>query len=124
MRYLVAVACAGVLVIGASQASTPSSGPTPRSGLYGTVSRGPTTPICVAEQPCSAPAAGVTLEFRSNGHVEGHAVTRKDGTYRIALPAALYTVRATSGRSLDPDTARVRALRFQHINFFIDTGIR
>jgi hypothetical protein len=51
-------------------------------------------------------------------------MTRSDGSYRIALPAALYAVRATSGRNLDPDTARVKPLRFRHFDFFIDTGIR
>ena len=119
MRYLLAVVCAGVLVVGAAQASAP------RSGLYGTVSRGPITPVCVAEQPCSGPAAGVTLEFRSgNGHLVGRIVTRTDGSYRIALPAGLYAVRATTGRSLDPDGARVKLLRFRRLDFFIDTGIR
>ena len=121
MRYLLAAACAGVLATGAVQASTP------RSGLYGTVSRGPgfITPICAAEQQCAGPARRITLQFRSSGgRLVGHTVTRSDGSYRIALPAALYAVKVTSGRSLDPDVARVRPFRFRHIDFFIDTGIR
>jgi hypothetical protein len=119
MRYLLALACAGVLASGAAQASTL------HSGLYGLVMRGPITPVCAAEQPCDGPAAGVTLQFWSaSGRLVGHTVTRSDGSYRIALPAARYTVKAKSGRSLEPDTARVRLLRFRHVDFFIDTGIR
>jgi hypothetical protein len=119
MRYLLALVCAGVLAAGAARAQTA------RSGLHGTVSRGPVTPVCVAEQPCSEPVAGATLQFRSSsGRLVGHTVTRSDGSYRIALPPGLYAVKAASGRSLDPHTARVKPLRFRHVDFFIDTGIR
>src|ERR1041385_5473734 len=108
MRYLLALVCAGVLTAGAAQATTP------RNGLYGVVSRGPITPVCVAEQPCSAPAPGRILQFWNGGRMGGHVVTKSDGSYRIALPAATYTVRLASGRIPDPETTRVRALRFRH----------
>jgi len=119
MRYLLGVLCAGVLCATSAQASTP------RSGLYGVVSRGPITPVCVAEQPCSGPAAGTILQFRSRtGRLVGHAVTRSDGSYRIALPVSFYAVEATSGRGLRPTNVRVKPSRFRHVDFFIDTGIR
>ncbi len=118
MRYLLALASAGVLFAGAAQASTA------RTGLYGTVSRGPITPVCVAEQPCSGPAAGVTLQFWNGGRLAGHTATHDDGSYRIALPVALYTVKVTSGRDVNPTAVRVGSLRFRHVDFFIDTGIR
>src|SRR5438045_10289 len=38
------------------------------SGLHGTVTKGPTAPVCRVGQPCSAPAQ-VTLLFRRLGHV-------------------------------------------------------
>ena len=118
MRYLLALACAGVLFVGAAQATTS------RSGLYGTVSRGPITPVCVAEQPCSGPAAGVTLQFWNGGRLVGRTTTHDDGSYRVALPVAQYTVKVTSGRDLEPSAARVGSLRFRRVDFFIDTGIR
>ena len=116
MRAFLVVACACV-VVAVAQASPP------RNGLYGTVTRGPVTPMCVAEQPCSEPAAGVVLQFWVGGRLAGRAVSRADGRYRIALPVGVYTIRAASGR-LDPVKAAVRALRFRRVDLAIDTGIR
>ena len=98
------------------------------SGLRGLVTRGPITPVCVAEQPCSEPAPHVTLLFSRNGRVAGRAVTNGEGRYRVRLPAGLYSVRrpgdATIGRGLEPGRARVRPARFMRVDFSIDTGIR
>jgi hypothetical protein len=98
------------------------------SGLKGIVTRGPITPVCVVEQPCSEPARNVTLLFSRNARVVGRAVTDGEGRYRVRLPAGLYSVRraiaATIDRRLEPDQARVRAGRFTRVDFSIDTGIR
>ena len=53
---LVAVIVALGAVAGGAEAGA-------RSGLWGVVTRSPISPICVAEQPCDAPAPGVTLVF-------------------------------------------------------------
>jgi hypothetical protein len=98
------------------------------SGLHGVVMRGPVSPMCVAEQPCTEPAANVTLLFSRNGRIVGRAVTDSAGGYRLRLPAGLYAVRRPEtvgiGRRMEPDHARVYARRFVRVDFSIDTGIR
>jgi hypothetical protein len=85
-------------------------------------------PVCVAEKPCSRPAAGVKLEFLRNGASVASAITAKDGTYRVALRAGVYVVRTGArpaiGRGLRPSNVRVLAHTWSRSNFSIDTGIR
>ncbi len=97
------------------------------SGLRGTVLRGPITPMCVAEQPCDAPARGFTLVFSRGGEVAGRVKTDSDGRYRIRLAPGRYSVRIGRKRSFkvpDPSSARVRAGRLIRVDFKVDTGIR
>ena len=96
---------------------------TVRSGLYGTVKRGPVTPACVAEQPCSAPAAGAVLTFWRNGRLVGRTVVKGDGSYRVLMAPGLYAVRASQKR-IEPTTVRVIGRRMVRLDFSIDTGIR
>jgi hypothetical protein len=118
----------GVAVILSVLALSVSAAGATGSGLYGKVSRGPLTPVCVAERPCSGSAAGTTLEFVRRGVVAAHVVTAKDGTYRVRLAAGLYLVRSVPsagiGRRIDPTSVRVVAGRWARQNFSIDTGIR
>jgi hypothetical protein len=119
----------GTLSLALVLAGAPAAATTTPSGLRGLVTRGPITPVCVAEQPCSEPAPHVTLVFSRNGRVVGRAVTNGEGRYRVRLPAGLYAVRRPGptdpiGRGLEPDHARVRAGRFMRVDFSIDTGIR
>ncbi len=123
MKIVIAtLSLALVLVAGAAQASLVAS------GLRGVVMRGPISPMCVAEEPCTEPAANVTLLFSRNGRIVGRTVTDIAGRYRLRLPAGLYAVRrpgsVTIGRGMEPDHARVYARRFVRVNFSIDTGIR
>jgi hypothetical protein len=110
-----------VIVAGAQATVAPS-------GLRGVVVRGPISPMCVAEEPCTEPAANVTLLFSRNGRIVGRTVTDSAGRYRLRLAAGLYAVRrpgsVTIGRGMEPDHARVYARRFVRVNFSIDTGIR
>jgi hypothetical protein len=98
------------------------------SGLYGKVMRGPVMPVCVAEKPCSGPAAGVRLEFLRNGVAVARAITARDGSYRVALRAGVYVVRTVIrpaiGRGLRPSSVHVLAHKWSRSNFSIDTGIR
>lgn len=116
MRYVGVLAVALVLaaVAGAS---------TVRSGLYGTVTRGPIAPVCVAEQPCTEPAAGAVLVFWRNGTAVARTTVAADGSYRLHLAAGVYTVRASQKR-IEPVTARVIVGRMARLDFSIDTGIR
>jgi len=90
--------------------------------LHGTVSIGPTTPVCRAGVPCEKPAAGVVLTFTRGTHVF-RARTDGRGRYTITLPAGTYAVRASAGMRMTPVEVLVRA--GSHLRgFAIDTGIR
>src|SRR5690349_20250856 len=100
---LIIVLSSLALVVSAGAQATPQ-----RGTLTGIVMRGPITPVCVAEQPCSAPARGVTLVFTRNGAVVGRAVTTDTGRYRLRLPSGRYSVRRATvapsavDRNLEP----------------------
>ena len=122
VRLLRIVTTLGLLVAPGVHA-TPSP-----SGLRGTVTRGPITPACVAEQPCSEPARNVTLVFLMGNRVTGRAITDSAGRYRIRLAPGRYVVSRTPqppiGRGLQPEQARVFLGRVTRVDFSIDTGIR
>jgi hypothetical protein len=102
----------------------PAQGSTVKSGLYGTVTRGPITPVCVAEEPCSAPVAGAVIVFSQSGRQAARTRTAANGMYRIALTPGTYVVHILQARPVDPASAWVPRGRFRHIDFSIDTGIR
>ena len=122
VKALGLVAAVGLLVAAGAQATSSAS------GLRGTVTRSPITPVCVVGQPCAGPARQVTLLFWLGGRVAGRAVTDASGRYRIVLAPARYQVSRAQqpnlGRGLEPDHARVLPGRFARVDFSIDTGIR
>jgi len=97
------------------------------AGLFGTVWRGPITPVCHEGQPCSEPAAGVRLTFVHDGKAVRSVVTTSTGRYRVRLPPGSYLVRLTKTSSIErmrPASATVRPGAMTRRSFFIDTGIR
>jgi hypothetical protein len=108
----------GVLAVTAAAATAV----TPASGLYGSVKRGPITPVCIAGKPCSAPARHVVLSFTNEVGTVTTTRTSADGTYRVRLYPATYRVSTSSGR-ISPSLVHV-VRRLVHVNFRIDTGIR
>jgi len=97
------------------------------AGLYGTVTRAPTMPVCMVGKPCSEPAAGVTLTFARPGAPATSVVTGPTGKYRVLLSPGVYAVRA-AGLSrierLSPVAVVVRTGVVARRSFVIDTGIR
>ena len=97
------------------------------AGLFGTVTRAPTMPVCIAGQPCSKPAVGVRLTFVHDGVAAKSVVTGAQGQYRVLLSPGSYTVRV-AGLSriqrLSPVTVVVRRGVVARQAFVIDTGIR
>jgi hypothetical protein len=97
-------------------------------GLTGTVTRGPTTPVCKVDEPCEAPAAGFVLSFqRAGAAAPVRTRTDAEGRYRVALPAGIYTVAGPAraiGRGVVPMRVHVRAGHLDRIDFSVDTGIR
>ena len=110
-------------IAAALTATTAAGATTARSGLFGTVTRGPITPTCVAELPCTAPATGAVLSFTRGGVVVARVTVRSDGSYRVRLAPGPYAVRS-SVRRLDPAAVIVRAGFAKRVDFSIDTGIR
>lgn len=97
------------------------------SGLFGTVVLSPSMPVCRAGEPCTAPAAGVTLTFSRGGAAVKSVVTTSTGHYRVVLAPGVYTVRPASKSRLArlaPTTVTVVYGIARRRNFTIDTGIR
>jgi len=117
IRLLLAVAA---LVLAAPAAAT-----APPTGAFGTVTRGPITPICRVGNPCDAPASNTLIQFTGNGKTT-RVRTGAGGRYRVRLRPGRYAVSRTSWGpgSIRPASIRVPATRFVHVNLFIDTGIR
>ena len=90
--------------------------------LYGSVTIGPTTPVCEVGTPCDRPASHAKLSFTRQGHTFT-TTTTDGGKYRIKLPPGIYAVRSNTGMSLQPRNIRVRTPSTK-LNFAIDTGIR
>jgi len=93
-------------------------------GLHGVVTRGPTTPVCVVDTPCSAPAKHVRVSFLRGGRAY-RTITDLNGRYRIELAPGRYTVRVTGDQfGVRPATVVVPRGRFARQNLYVDTGIR
>jgi hypothetical protein len=96
------------------------------SGLHGTVTKGPTTPVCREGVPCSAPAQ-VTLLFQRAGRTTRVRSTAA-GRYRAILTPGYYTVRTVERigirPNIRPQRVHVRAGHVDRLDFSIDTGIR
>jgi hypothetical protein len=114
---LIALAAFGVAV--------PATAGTTSTGLRGLVTRGPITPVCRVDTPCSAPAKHVTIVFTRNG-VSKSTVTGDSGRYSILLAKGTYAVRIPAGArfGFTPRNVYVTAGRMSTRNFSIDTGLR
>jgi len=110
------------------------SGGASGSGLYGTVRKGPVTPVCQQGVPCDAPAQ-LTLVFTRTSPAGTFQSAQKwrvrsteQGKYRIALDPGFYTVRSTVKIGMTklpkPHAVHVRVGHWEKINLFFDTGIR
>ena len=96
--------------------------------LHGTITRGPTTPVCQVGKPCSEPMAGAVLVFRRNGLVAARARSDATATTPCACVLGTYVVstavRPKIGTGVKPQTITLRRAVSTRIDFFVDTGIR
>jgi hypothetical protein len=97
------------------------------TGLHGTVTRGPTKPVCSMSEPCSEPAVGAVLLFERRGHVVRVRVGAH-GRYSVRLAPGVYAVllptKPRIGFALRPMKVSVVRGRSRRVDFSIDTGIR
>jgi hypothetical protein len=116
-----------VLAVTVAACGHPAS-PTPATGLTGTVLRGPTSPVCRIDVPCTAPfSAGFTIErsgtqvgqFRSDA-AGRFAASLQPGTYRV-IPDADAPLLAPRSQAR---TIEVGAIGLTDVQLEFDTGIR
>ena len=94
------------------------------SGLYGVVTRGPITPVCSVEVPCTAPYAHSTLLF-SRPSLMRQVTTDAQGKYRIRLAPGRWSLRVKDAHfGWKPTAVWVPTGRYGHVNVSVDTGIR
>jgi hypothetical protein len=97
------------------------------SGVRGTVTLGPTQPVCTVDAPCSRPyETTVGIRDLASGRLR-RVRSDRDGRFRAGLRPGRYRLRAAGGRpfpSCDPITTRVRRHRFTRVDLSCDTGIR
>jgi hypothetical protein len=91
--------------------------------LHGSVTVGPTTPVCRVGIPCSKPASGIVLTFRRPGRIV-NVKTDTRGRYQVRLAAGSWRVQASIGMRLLPVVILVPRAAKAHRDFAIDTGIR
>lgn len=129
---LVAAAAISLAAAGLAPAARPIedvTGSALKNGFYGTLYRGPISPVCRIGQPCEAPAPNVTLIFARPGAAAIRVKTGQDGKYRVLMPAAVYSVDTdargpTKGKAPFPARVKVRLGHVDKLDFRIDTGIR
>jgi len=105
-----------------------ASGPSPLTGLTGTVVRGPITPVCRVDVPCDAPfSAGFTVQ--RGGRVVAQFRSDAAGQFTVRLDPGAYTVVPDAdaplfmpGRQSEPVTVGDTGLTMVRLTF--DTGIR
>jgi hypothetical protein len=94
------------------------------SGLYGVVTRGPTTPVCRVDVPCSAPYGHSTLVFSRPG-ITRPVTTDAKGRYRIGLAPGRWSLRVKDAHfGWKPTAVWVPTGRYAKLNVSVDTGIR
>ncbi|HEV2590499.1 MAG TPA: carboxypeptidase-like regulatory domain-containing protein [Gaiellaceae bacterium] len=107
------------IAVAAPAPASPSAG----SGIFGVVTEGPITPVCTDGSPCSAPAAGVTVQALRGWTAVAHAVTTRAGRYRLSLAPGTYRLRIAHSFKPTVITVTVHA-GWRLRNLRVDTGIR
>jgi hypothetical protein len=109
-------------------ACQPSTAPSSSTGLAGTVLRGPTQPVCAANQTCEAPfSSGFTVV--KMGTVVATFRSDAQGRYEIQLQAGEYTIVPDSDAPImtpgsQAKDVTVGASGTTMLDFHFDTGIR
>ena len=115
---VVSTACAGAASSGAD------------SGVQGKVMVGPTCPVERADSPCpDSPAGGATVQvLDSSEAVVASGTSASDGSFRVAVEAGSYQVKATRdsaiGRETRPVEVTVTSGEFVTVTLMFDSGIR
>jgi hypothetical protein len=102
------------------------SGDQPEQAIVtGVVRIGPTPGPCLADRPCSRPAAGVMLLFSRAGGDVVPTTSDERGRYQVTAEPGRYRIRAVNyppPASLRPSTVTVE--RHMRLDLVIDSGVR
>ena len=124
MRTLVAVFALTLSLVACSRSSSPSAGST---GIFGTVTAGPTCPVERADSLCPpTPWIGTVRATDGNG-LSYEAATDAQGNYTLSLSPGTYEVVPVTDTALPrgvPTTATVAGGPMQRVDLRLDTGIR
>jgi hypothetical protein len=97
------------------------------TGLEGTVLSGPTRPVCLVDQPCTAPFKS-GFEVRQTGQVVARFESDSDGHFLILLAPGTYSVSPDASAPLlaraDAHQVTVGPGELTHVQLEFDTGIR
>jgi hypothetical protein len=125
MRRFAVLGAALALVASTAGASSATTVP---SGLRGAAVFFPARPVCLEDDPCTKPAAGIVLVFTRTGVPARRTTTGVDGSYRIRLRPGVWAVKAVTeprlGSGITPRIVRVPKGRFARVDFTIDTGLQ
>ena len=118
------VACSGPANPLLSQSRVP---PGDSTGLVGTVTRGPVTPVCRVGVPCSAPFSAA-FSVSQGQQVVARFQSDSAGHYQVLLAPGSYTITPDSGAPVFPRSqakaATVGSSELTHLDLQFDTGIR
>ena len=98
------------------------------TGLTGTVSRGPITPVCQVNVPCDAPFSA-SFEVRQNGRRVATFSSDAQGRFTVSLQPGTYLLvpapdAPVMNASSQTKTVEVRAEGLTSVELSFDTGIR
>lgn len=116
-----------VLALAAIACGSPTSA-TLTTGLTGTVVRGPITPVCTVNTPCTAPfSAGFSVD--RSGTVVAYFRSDGDGHFTVMLAPGLYRVTADADAPIiapgsQAKSVMVQAVGLTNVTLEFDTGIR
>lgn len=93
--------------------------------LTGTVTAGPTMPVCIAGKPCTRVVPDRIINAEDvNGNVVATAVTDKNGVYAMYLAPGTYTLVSVPAIGLRPSQQVTVISGMNHFDMQLDTGIR
>ena len=122
VNRLIRWAAAGVAIAACSS----TSAPVPDTGLTGTVTRGPVTPVCMPAIPCNAPFAA-TFTVRSGTRTLATFRSDSLGNFTVHVAPGDYLIVPNADAPVMPQQSQavtVGATGLTSVQLSFDTGLR
>ena len=121
------VVAAALLIAACGSRATPTDHEPAQGSIVGRVTASPTCPVERVGVSCPARPIVIEVEAHAAGKVVASRHSGSDGTYRVRLPAGIYTLRTVSPNRYPrctPRTVTVIAQRTTSGDLTCDTGLR